>query len=241
MALHLLLTWVTFKQKFRNVQMIRHRHRLGRRNRAAGVSLVELMVVASILLVVGALAVPSVIQTVEAARFTSNAQDLAGFYQKARMLAITDNTYYNVQNVSGSNPAIYFIDLDGDGTTANAAGRKEPVLQLAAPVSVDNTNAPAGLNQARLGFTPIQVETSTMYTQNNQNHPGLAFNDRGLPCQRTSAGALCSNLGGPGGTAVGWVQYMQYNRVRGGVAWAAVVVTPAARIRVYKYNGKGWF
>jgi Tfp pilus assembly protein FimT len=214
---------------------MRHRQRLIRRNRASGVSLVELLVVASILMVVGALAVPAVIQTVEGARFTSNAQDLASFYQKARMLAITDNTYYNVQNVSGSNPAIYFIDLDGDGTSANAAGRKEPVLQLAAPVSVDNTNAPAGLDLARLGFTPFQVETSTMFTQNGQNHPGLAFNNRGLPCQRASTTTLCTNVG------VGWVQYLQYNRVRGGVAWAAVVVTPAARIRVYKYNGKGWF
>jgi len=202
------------------------------RTRSSGFSLIELLVVVSILLVVGAMAVPSIISTVANFRFVSNAQDLAAFYQRARMMAITDNNYYNVQVVSGSNPPVVYIDLDGDGTTANSS-RVEPQLQLATPVSVSNSGAPAGLDSTTLGFSPLQVESSTMYTQNNQNHPGIAFNSRGLPCQRTSTTSLCTNAG--------WVQYLQYNLVGGGVRWAAVVITPASRIKVYKYNGTGWF
>ena len=192
----------------------------------------EMLVVISIMLVVGAMTVPSIVSTVEAYRFTSNAQDLASFYQRARMQAITDNNYYNVQIKSGANPPLLFIDFDGDGTTSNAS-RVDPVLQLAAPVSVSNTGAPSGLDTTALGFSPLQVESSTMYTQNNQNHPGIAFNSRGLPCQRTSTTSLCTNAG--------WVQYLQYNLIGGGTRWAAVVITPAARIKIYKYNGTGWF
>ena len=208
---------------------MRRLNKFNPRGRSAGFSITELLVVISIMLVVGAISVPSVISTVANYRFISNAQDLAAFYQRGRMQAITDNNYYNVQVVSGSNPPLIFIDLNGDGTRQSS----EPQLQLATPVSLDNSGAPSGLDSTALGFSPLQVESSTMYTQNNQNHPGIAFNSRGLPCQRVSTTSLCTNAG--------WVQYLQYNLVGGGVRWGAVVITPASRIKVYKYNGTGWF
>src|SRR5256885_17262560 len=63
--------------------------------------------------------------------------------------------------------------------------------------------------------------------------PGLAFNQRGLPCQRLVAGGNCTNsiVGAGLPPQVAWVTYFQYALRNGGGAFAAAFVTSAGGIQ----------
>jgi len=191
-----------------------------------GFSLIELAIVLAIMLVVAAITLPNLPAMLESIKVRGVAQDLASFYQEARMRAIQDDGYYEV--IVTANPSGAFLDLGGNG---QATGN--PVFQLPAEISLDNTAAPAGLDQTKLGFTPLLTETSVMFDQDGAQRPGLAWNSRGLPCQRPGATSACQ-------TGVGWVQYLQYRSGRGSLAYAAVTVSPASRVKVWTYKGGAW-
>lgn len=192
---------------------------------ASGFSLVELLVVLFIVLAVAAIAVPSVPVILETVKLRGAAQELAGFYEEARMRAIQDNQYYEV--IVTPNPAGAFIDLRGDG---QAAGN--PVLDLPAALSLNNAGAPAGLGQAKLGFIPVTTATSAMFAQDGTQRPGLAWNSRGMPCQRPGPTSACQ-------IGIGWLQYLQYQG-SGGPVYAAVSISPAAKVKVWTYKGGTW-
>lgn len=206
-----------------------------------GFSLTELLIVVAIILVVGGLALPSISRMLDVARLKSASQQVAGLYQQARIRATQDNTYYElVSTAPGVRPAQVCIDLDGDG----ACGPAEPQVQLPPQVSLNNAGLPVVLDQPTLGFTAFGVEGSVMYNQSNLMVPGLAWNERGLPCQRTTTNSPCVNLIPSG--SVAWVQYLQMQRSTVDVAYAAVTVSPTGRIKTWTYagaagGGRSWF
>ena len=201
----------------------------------AGFTLAEMTVVAAIVLVVGSLSIPALSRTIDISRLKGATQALASAYQDARIRATQNDTSYELLvSASGIQPAQVCIDLDGDGTCGSA----DPVTRFPARVLLSNAGIPVPLDVTQLNYPIVNTENSTMHTQQDKFTPGLAWNARGLPCQRDSAVSPCS--------ATGWVQHVQLQRSNGDVLYGAVTVSPTGRVKTWIFipsgNGNGqWF
>ncbi len=202
----------------------------------AGFSFTELAVVLAIILIVSSLSIPSVSRTLDKARLNATAQQVASIYQQARLRATQDDNYYVVPVIPAwLQPAQICVDLDGN----NSCSGGDPQAQLPGQVSLDNNGIPVPLDAATIGFTlpPTTTEKSVNYGPQGPE-PGLAWNSRGLPCQRASATSPCS---GP----VAWVQYLQLRRSAVDILYAAVTVSPSGSVRIWHYAGptagRSWF
>jgi Tfp pilus assembly protein FimT len=192
-------------------------------NSQSGFTLAELIIVATIILAVGALSIPNFTRAIDTSRIKGAAQSLAAVYQDARIRATQKDTSYQVLISPGTSPAQICIDLDGDGTCS--AG--DPITAFAGQIKVSNLGVPVPLGTAQLNYQ----------TTNTEHFNGLTWNAMGLPCQRppSSPTAAC--------TAIGWVQHLQLLRANGGVMYAAVTVSPTGRVKVWTFipsgNGNG--
>ena len=201
----------------------------------AGFTLTEMTVVVAIVLVVGGLSIPALSRTIDISRIKGATQALAATYQDARIRATQDDTSYEVLvSPSGIQPAQACLDLDGDGT----CGAAEPVTIFPARIALSNVGVPVPLDVTQLKYPVVNTENSTMHTQQDKAAPGLAWNARGLPCQRDSAASPCA--------ATGWVQHVQLQRSNGDVLYGAVTVSPTGRVKTWIFipsgNGNGqWF
>src|SRR5579884_322383 len=155
-------------------------------NRQSGFSILELIIVLAIGLVVAAMALPKLQQSIDAQRLQMAAQDYAVLMQEARARAVQDNTWYEVQNGIAGSTLIGYVDLNGNSTYD--AG--EPMVQLPRQITITDAGAPRGFDTpALLGRVPLNLETTPpMLNAQNVASPGIAFNERGLPCQRSVAG-----------------------------------------------------
>jgi prepilin-type N-terminal cleavage/methylation domain-containing protein len=219
------------------------------KNRKRGFSILELIIVLSIVLVVAAMVAPRMMKVVDQQRLQLAAQDYAGLVQTARARASQDNTFYQILVAQQPSGPVAYVDLNGNSQLD--AG--EPLIQLPYQVTVTDNGVPPGFDTAALlGRVPLNLETQPpMLNDAGAASPGLAFNERGLPCQRIAPGANCLNAttviagGVPQvGVPVAWVTYLSYQQSGGGVAWAAVTATPAGRIKSWSYqvgaNGGTW-
>jgi prepilin-type N-terminal cleavage/methylation domain-containing protein len=197
----------------------------------AGFTLAELLIVLTIILIVGGLSIPSLSRAIDTSRLKGAAQKLAAVYQDSRIRATQNNTSYEVLvSPPGTVPAQACIDLDGDGS----CGAGEPVTVFPAQITITNVGIPVPLNSAALNYPVATTESSSMHSQQDVLTPGLAWNSRGLPCQRGSASAPCLDTG--------WVQHLQMQRSGGDVLYAAVTVSPTGRVKTWIYipaNGNG--
>lgn len=227
--------------------------------RQDGFTLLEALLVVAILLIVGAIVAPQMFKIIDAEKLQTAAQSYAGLMQVARTRSIQDNQAYQVLSDVNNGAAVAYVDLNGNsqwdpqGLNGSAP---EPAAQMPTPISITDTNAPQGVQ----GFDTIRPLNTTpvlnlatnppMVNSAGLPSPGIAFNERGLPCQRTAVNAACSNIstvitgGVPQATPVAWVTYLRWTRRNGsGFDWAAVSVSPAGRIKTWKYqtgNGGSW-
>lgn len=181
-----------------------------KRTGSRGFSLLELMIVVGILLVISAVAIPKMFNSIALMRLRSATGRASGVIQDARMLAVKQNTYEKVlfTALPGSSSWVAYIDLDN----SNSVQSTEPQAQLGGTiVYAASPTGPPAMDTATLGFTPV---TSTT----------VSFNPRGLPC---SAAGTC---------AVGFAFYFTDGRS----AWAAVSVSPAGRIKTWMWTGSAW-
>lgn len=201
----------------------------------AGFTLTEMTVVAAIVLLVGGLSIPALSRTIDVSRLKAATQTLAATYQDARIRATQNDTSYELLISSpGIQPAQVCLDLDGDGI----CGATEPVTIFPTSIVLSNVGVPVPLDITQLKYPVANTENSTMHTQQDKVAPGLAWNARGLPCQRDSAASPCS--------ATGWVQHVQLQRSNGDVLYGAVTVSPTGRVKTWIFissgNGNGqWF
>jgi prepilin-type N-terminal cleavage/methylation domain-containing protein len=198
----------------------------------AGFSLAELLIVVTIILIVAGLSIPSLSRAIDNSRLKGATQTLAAVYQDSRLRATQDDTSYEVLvSPPGITPAQICIDLDGDGTCSPG----DPVTTFPAQVKVSNLGVPVPLTAAQLNFPVANTESSAMYTQQNTFAPGVAWNSRGLPCQRSSSSSPCA--------ATAWVQHLQFQRANGDILYGAVSVSPTGRVKTWIYipsgNGNG--
>jgi prepilin-type N-terminal cleavage/methylation domain-containing protein len=204
------------------------------KNRQSGFSLIELLVVIAIIMVVAAIATPSIMNSINGIRLRSAASEVAGIMQECRQRAVRNNRYYSVKPAVVTGARAAYVDLNYNNNFDGGAPAPEPMIQLPQSVAVVSAGAP---NTANL----IASCCSTFAPQAASTMP--SFNSRGLPCVGAAnpppANSLC-NIRDAGGNAVGFVYYMSQTRAFGAVGWAAVSVTPAGRIRVWTYSGSTW-
>lgn len=192
------------------------RHRESLRGQA-GFSLIELLVVITIILVVSAIAVPTLINTVADVRLRSSASTLQGQIQLLRMRSVNDNKPYKLKMTPQAGTLMAYVDLDG----GNDYDSSEPAVGLANDVRVATSGNPT-MPTATLNTTGwINPATSTT---------NLWFNARGLPCDGVGA---CN-------APKGYIYFLSQARNMGTTAWAAVSVTPAGRVRVWRWTGSAW-
>jgi prepilin-type N-terminal cleavage/methylation domain-containing protein len=204
------------------------------RKRHSGFSLIELLVVVAIIMVVAAMATPSVMDAVNGIRLRGSANDVAGLLQQCRQAAVKNNRYYTIKPATVTGAQGAYVDLNYNNSYDNVAPAPEPLIQFASNVSVVSAGAPNTanlINQCCTTFTPQPASVLP------------SFNSRGLPCVGLAnpppANSLC-NIRDAGGNTVGFVYFLNQARPFGAVGWAAVSVTPAGRIRVWTYSGTIW-
>jgi Tfp pilus assembly protein FimT len=200
----------------------------------AGFSLTELAVVVAIIMVVTGVSLPSIARTLDNAKLTAAAQQVASMYQAGRIRATQDNNYYVMPVFNNAQGSGVCLDLDGNG----ACSATEPQAQMPSRVRLSNNGIPLEPSSATLGFTTTaglkKTDNSVNYGQQGTFEPGLAWNALGLPCWRSSSTSPCS---GP----VAWIQYLQLPRSSGEVLYAAVTVSPTGNVRIWHYSAGSWF
>lgn len=227
--------------------------------RQDGFTMLEALLVVAILLIVSAIAAPQMFRIIDAQKLQTGAQSYAGLMQVARTRSIQDNQAYQVLSDVNNGAAVAYVDLNGNsqwdpqGLNGSAP---EPAVQMPTPISITQTNAPQGVQ----GFDTVRPLNTIPVLNLATNPPmvnsaglpsaGIAFNERGLPCQRIAVNAPCNNIstvitgGVSQATPVAWVTYLRWTRRNGtGFDWAAVSVSPAGRIKTWRYqtdNGGSW-
>jgi prepilin-type N-terminal cleavage/methylation domain-containing protein len=189
-----------------------------------GFTLIELVVVMAMIIVVTALSLPSIMNSINAVRLRSQAQGLAGLFQQVRIQAARDNNIYGLGCTPQSNgidscTQVFLVARDGATQLPNS-----PMLQYAQNLSFSSVGPAVALSNATLGFALVPAGNSTQ----------PFFNQRGLPC--TMAGGVCSTTTPAG--RVGFAYYLKMQNGIGGTNWAAVSVSPSGRIKVWTYDGK---
>jgi hypothetical protein len=182
---------------------------------------VELLLVVAIVLIVTAIAIPSVRQVMDNYRLRSSGYAVASVLREAQMAAVKNNQPYYVQSGAAGGcgaasivcavpasrfvPPAYNPQVDPTGTIATYVG-----FQPAAPPNVGQLNGVVGIAPQAPGGP-------------------IGFNARGLPCVPGANPFLCQ-----GPAAFEW--FMQSSVSQG---WEAITVTPAGRIRSWRQNRPG--
>jgi len=189
-----------------------------------GFSLLELALVVTIVFILVALAVPSMITQVNAVRIHYSATDLSGLLQRMRIEAVRKNSFYSVQGVAGP------PEMEQVVNSAGAVVNTIPPAQMGQSVNVFYGTGSGAPGEAAfvtgLGF-PSGVAAA--------GGGSPSFDARGLPCI-ANGGNTCPRVFGQGyvfflsGTSAG----------NGAQGWAAVVVTPSGRVEVWSYTGSAW-
>ncbi len=197
---------------------------MGRKRRlaSAGFSLLEMVIVVAVLLVIAGLMVPNLMTTIANYRLRNAAVNVAGILQTSRMRAVHDNQFYAVRRTNWTGAKIAYVDLNGNGSYDNspsAPDKPEPTIELPTSVTIVTGGGPA-ITSMSLGWTP-QAQT---------NPP--TFGSQGVPCVAVSG--VCQRI--YNGYLVGYIVYL--TDARG--AWAAVTVSPAARIKTWTWSGTAW-
>lgn len=194
--------------------------------RQAGFSLIELLIVVCIALVVTAMAVMQIQNTVRGVRLRSSATSYANLLQQARIRAVHDDNFYSVVVPAGPNPQAV-VDINSNGVYD--AG--EPLAPFSSGVVAQPFAAGPNVNQLKLLFLPPDPLSQASV---NTTLAGPTFGPRGLPCTPlVTAGVTTCPMLNPNVPATSFITFLQ-NLENG--SWMAVTVSPAGRIRQWTYD-----
>jgi type II secretory pathway pseudopilin PulG len=190
--------------------------------RMRGFTLMELMIVGTIILVIGAISIPKFIQLWQNVQLRAAAAEVADLTQRARMSAARANATYPVRFQMNGGVQEVYIDLNNN----SSLDANEPYLDL--PQSVTGASgAPNGSGGQPTAYILVGDSSSgTPFDNSNV----IAYSPRGLPCNYTSS--VCATP-----AASYFVFYFQDSRTSN---WAAVLVTKSGRSKVLTWNGGSW-
>lgn len=198
-----------------------------RRVRQFGFSLLELVIVVAIILIVTAIAIPAIRQTIANAQLNSSAYGVASMLESARLSAVkTNQPYYAMYNSGGCVNVACAVPATGspnppDGTNYTFA---DPTVATSGSVSFQNITTVANppdhgqLNDYLGAAATVEA-------------PGvpIGFNARGLPCVANAGTPFICQLD-PGGGTPAFEWFMQSSMTQG---WVAITVSPAGRVRIW--------
>jgi prepilin-type N-terminal cleavage/methylation domain-containing protein len=188
--------------------------------RQRGFSMLEIMIVVALLLIISAMAVPSIMQTIESYRIDASTHSVASLVQQARILAVKTNQPNYVQFDTTKTPNMVFISNNPTATYANGM----PDVAAGNHISFQSTGIPDYSQlTAYLGGASVQPELGT----------AIGFNARGLPCMaNNSSGTLCQaqDPTKPGSTTA----YLWFVQDSANGGWGAITVTPGGRVKTWR-------
>jgi hypothetical protein len=132
------------------------------------------------------------------------------------MRAVRDNRIYTVQTTTTTPPNAFF-DLGLGGTN--------PTIVFAKGVTPMPFDSGPGLTNLENQFLPVGQEWTV-----NTTSPQPTFGSRGLPCKLTAGSC-------PSMVPASYIMFLQNSE---STKWKAVTVNPAARIRIWSYDGTTW-
>ena len=194
------------------------------RNCNRGFSLIELLIVVAIGMIAAAMALPLVSNAVNQIHLSSSATDYANLLQRARMRAVQDDTYYQIQTQTLSGDPIAYVDINKNGSYDTG----EPMMVFASGVTDKAQSAGPALSNLKSQFLP----SGSVAQGSLQSTMIPIFGPRGLPCKVSGSACPYLDAGGKPFSYLLFVQNTQNNR------WEAVTLNPAARIREWAYDTK---
>ncbi len=189
------------------------------KNKNAGFSLVEMVVVAAVILTVIAVSLPIFKQTIDGYRLDASGRSVTSLLQQARIQAARTNQPYYTQIDTSTTPNRAYVNSD---KSAFAEGTGEAAVYLDGDVSFQTS----GL--------PDHTQLDALMNSGNAGSVGvislpIGFNARGLPCTQSGSNvAICIEAG----NAANYFEWFMQNQSNGG--WEAVTVTPAGRVKAYR-------
>ncbi|HKW87862.1 MAG TPA: GspH/FimT family pseudopilin [Candidatus Acidoferrales bacterium] len=190
-----------------------------RRNGKAqkGFTTVELMVSLGVMVVIAAIAVPSLLQGWNSYRLTSAAGNIAGLLERARFEAIRRNTRIACIGAPQANGFAIWIDLNGNG--ALDPGEPEVIFNGAAvPMAAGTAPGPASMGAAYANAI-VPPGPATQYGS-------VSFNARGTTV--TAAGL----------TAPYYVVYLGMTN-QPTYGYRAVTITPMGQVKTWFAQANG--
>jgi len=197
----------------------------------AGFSLIELLVVVSVMLVVAALAVPTLTTTLDSFRMRGTMSSIANMAQRCRTQAIKRDTSQHMHFAVVNNQPIAFVTDANDLQSVIAPVYGDPQLsdQLWMPKQFSFSAVPSGPG-APTSLTGLSMWGTALVPNKSPQDP--YFNSRGMPCLPDPVTGVCS-------PTTGFLYYYRYRR-GGTVRWVATSISPAGRIQSWFWNGTSW-
>ncbi len=198
-----------------------------------GFTMVELLVVISIILIVTAIALPSLPTFLRSYKLRNDARTLAGQISAARMLA-SENTKRALV-ACNTTTKICQIALRGldDPLLTGLNGSAFTVVTAGLQVALSGTDSfgPPGAAGASSPSNPTgQASTGAVQCNN------IVFNSRGIPVYDATVSPSCANT-----TKDGWWVSNYVNYINDGLGDAiAVVVDPSGKANLYNWTGSQW-
>jgi prepilin-type N-terminal cleavage/methylation domain-containing protein len=188
--------------------------------KAQGFTLLELMLVVTVMAILAALTVPKMIATFNDIKLRYVATDLSGLLQSARIQSVKSNSFFSAQaGVLPGGAPIYYIGKPNAGyVVGNPFVPIDPAVNITQGPITAAPNVGAFLAGLNFVVDPAADPPS--------------FSARGLPCIGTPA--ACPQVPGQG-----FVMFMSRAAVTGNIPWLAVVVNPSGHIQIWSCDRNG--
>src|SRR2546429_2129357 len=154
-----------------------------------GFSLIELLIVVAISMIAAAMALPLVSNAVNQVHLSSSATDYANLLQMARMRAVRDDTYYQIQTGTLAGDPIAYVDINKNGSYDNG----EPMMLFASGVTYKAYSAGPAVANLKAQFLP----SGPVAQGSLQSSAIPIFGPRGLPCVVSGSACPYLNAGSP--------------------------------------------
>lgn len=197
------------------------------RERDRGFSLIELLIVVAIIMIVAAISVPRLLNTVSDINLRYAATNISGLLQSARMQSVRKNTFYTVQGTTlPTGETGYYVHVLGG---AYAVG--DPLLPLGSQIT-----AYTGLGSGAPNESTFASGTSSngLTFAPNAGPDAPSFNARGLPCIGVPSTGACPFVPG-----LGFVMFLSKSSALGNISWASIAITPSGHIQIWTSDSSG--